>query len=80
MVDSQAFDEIIDFLIGDVPDRILGFHPSEKTQKRVELLLNKKHNNELSIKERSELEYFLMLEHIIRLAKARALKNKSKTA
>ena len=76
MVDYKAFDEIIDFLIGDVPDRILKFHPSDKTQERVELLLSKKHNNELSIKEKSELEYFLMLEHIIRLAKARALKSK----
>ena len=80
MVDSKPFDEIIDFLIGDVPDRILSFHPSDKTQKRIELLLQKKHSNDLSIKEKSELEYYLMLEHIIRLAKARALKQKSKVA
>ena len=80
MVDSKPFDEIIDFLIGDVPDRILSFHPSDKTQKRVELLLRKKHSNDLYIKEKSELEYYLMLEHIIRLAKARALKNKSMVA
>ncbi len=75
MIDAKAFDEIIDFLVGYEPERILGFHPSNKTQKRVELLLEKKHNKELDSKEKSELEYYLMLEHIIRLAKARALKS-----
>jgi len=77
MVTTNAFDEIIDFLAGYEPERILNFHPSPKTQKRVESLLAKKHTSQLSSKEKSELDYFLMLEHIIRLAKARALKSRS---
>lgn len=52
----------------------MNFHPSTETQKRVELLLGKKREDILSESEKSELEHFLMLEHIIRLAKARALK------
>ncbi len=76
MTATTAFDEIIDFLAGYEPERILNFHPSKKTQKRVELLLTKKHKDQLSIKEKKELDYFLMLEHIIRLAKARALKSR----
>lgn len=76
MVATKAFDEIIDFLEGYNTERILNFHPSPKTQNRVELLLTKKKNQELSSTEKSELDYFLMLEHIIRLAKAKALKSK----
>jgi len=76
MVVTKAFDEIIDFLAGYNTERILNFHPSQKTQNRVELLLAKKKNQELSSTEKSELDYFLMLEHIIRLAKAKALKSK----
>lgn len=75
MIETNAFDEIIDFLAGYEQERILNFHPSKKTQKRVELLLAKKHSKQLTKKEKSELDYFLMLEHVIRMAKARALKN-----
>ena len=71
---EHVFDEIIDFIAGHQPQKIIDFHPSEKTQKRVELLLSKKHEGILTDSEKSELNYFLMLEHIIRLAKARALK------
>lgn len=74
MVANTAFDEMIDFLAGYEPDRILNFHPSEKTQTRVEILLKKQVSQQLSQSESSELAYFSMLEHIIRMAKARALK------
>ncbi|MEN0049122.1 MAG: hypothetical protein AAF806_18835 [Bacteroidota bacterium] len=70
----SVFDEIVDFMVGREPSRILAFHPSPSTQERVELLLYKKHQGNLSAKEQSELEYFRMLEHIVRLAKAKALK------
>jgi len=75
MIATTAFDEIIDFLAGHNPQKVINFHPSDKTQKRVEFLIEKKQENSLSNKEKSELDYFLMLEHIIRLAKARALKS-----
>ena len=77
MMVSNAFDEIIDFLAGHNPERIINFHPSKSNQERVELLLEKKRENSLTSEEASELEYFLMLEHIIRMAKARALKHLS---
>jgi len=75
MVPLKVFDEFIDFLAGYEPDRIINYHPSDKTQQRVEKLLYKQQYEKLSKKEQSELDYFLMLEHIIRLAKARALKS-----
>jgi len=75
MIPLEVFDEFVDFLAGYEPERILNYHPSAKTQRRVEKLLSKKHDKQLSTKEQHELDYFLMLEHIIRLAKARALKS-----
>lgn len=75
MVKVSAIDEIIDFIAGNEPTRILNFHPSDKSQERVELLLSKKQDNQLTATEERELEYFSMLEHIIRLAKAKALKS-----
>ena len=71
---NKAFDEIVEFLAGHTPERVVNFHPSEETQKRVEDLLTRKRDDSLSPEEKSELDQYLMLEHIIRLAKARALK------
>ncbi len=71
---NNVFDEIVDFIAGHQPEKIIDFHPSDGTQKRVELLLSQKREGKLKESEQSELTYFLMLEHIIRLAKARALK------
>lgn len=75
MIPLDVFDEFIDFLAGYERDRIINYHPSTKTQKRIEKLLFKKQQEALSKKEKKELDYFLMLEHIIRLAKAKALKS-----
>lgn len=75
MIPLDVFDEFIEFLAGYEPERIINYHPSPKTQQRIERLLFKKHNESLSKKEKYELDYFLMLEHIIRLAKAKALKS-----
>ena len=76
MTTTAVFNDLIAFLADSESERILNFHPSEKTQKRVELLLKKKYTDQLSVKEKRELEYFLTSEHVIRLAKARALKNR----
>ncbi len=70
-----AYDDIVSFLARINPSEVLAFHSSDKTQQRVEWLLERKHKTLLSANEQEELTYFLMLEHIIRLAKARALKN-----
>ena len=42
---NYVFDEIVDYLAGHQPEKIINFHPSEETQKRVELLLTKKHED-----------------------------------
>lgn len=73
MVTYRAFDEIIDFIAsGPSPQEILAFKPSASMQNRVDELLEKKRESGLSESEAREVEQFLMVEHIMRLAKARA--------
>ena len=75
MVYHFVFDELADFLASMDPNKVLEFRTSEKSQLRLEELLNKNKEPEgLSEKEEAEVKQFLLLEHIVSLAKARALK------
>lgn len=69
----KAYEEIVDFIAsGTTPKNVISFRPSDDAQERVDLLLAQKSKGALSVKEESELEHFLRLEHLMRLAKARA--------
>jgi hypothetical protein len=71
----KVYDEIVDFIAaGTTPESVINFHLSETAQNRLEDLIDGAKNNELTKEDREELEYFLILEHIIRLAKAKAHK------
>ncbi len=72
MVQLNLYDEIADFLAMAAPAKILAFRPSEAMQLRFEDLIDRKKEGSISHKEAEELAHFLMLEHIFRLAKARA--------
>jgi SpoU rRNA methylase family enzyme len=75
MVYHYVFDELADLLASMDPDKVLVFRTSEKAQLRLDELLEKNKNPEgLSKSEQSEMEQFMLLEHIVSLAKARALK------
>ncbi len=50
----------------------LAFRPSHEATRRVEDLVTKSKDGTISIEERSELDDYLQLEHILILAKARA--------
>lgn len=70
-----AYEEIIDFIAGGTtPGKIIAFRPSEASKARVGDLIYKSKNTALSIEEKSELEHYLQLEHLMRMAKARAQK------
>ena len=63
------FDEIVDFLTsGPMPEQIIAFKPSKKAQKRFSLLLEKKREDKLTDTEQQEIEHFLVIEHLMRLA------------
>jgi len=74
MIKTRALDEIVDFIAKQSPDAVLTFKASKGTKDRVYDLVFKEKTNSLTEEERSELEYYKVLEHIMRLAKAKAYK------
>jgi hypothetical protein len=70
---TKAYDELVDFLAGgSTPASLLQFQPSEETRARVQALIRKEKDSGLLPEEASELDDYLKLEHLMRLAKARA--------
>lgn len=73
---SFVLEELAELLAKMDPERVLSFRISEKAQERLETLLGKNKTEEgLEEAEKSELEQFMLVEHIVSMAKARALKN-----
>jgi hypothetical protein len=69
----RAYDEIVDFIAtGTTPATVADFQPSQSTKDHVADLIHREKTAGLSPDEVSELDHFLQLEHIMRLAKARA--------
>ncbi len=68
-----AYLELIDFIArGSTPEQVLAFRPSADAQERIEALLARAKEDRLSPDEQAELDHFFQLEHILRVAKARA--------
>jgi len=71
----KAYEEVIEFIAaGTSPDRLISFKPSDVVKKRVTDLIYKEKTSGLSSDEKSELDHYMQLEHIMRLVKARARK------
>jgi hypothetical protein len=69
----KAYEEVIDFIAGGTtPQNVIDFRPSEAAQERVSELLSREKEGEISSAEKSELDHYMQLEHLMRLAKARA--------
>ena len=69
----KAYEEVVDFIAaGTTPRRVIAFHPSEASQERVADLLAREKNGDLAPGEKSELDNYMQIEHLMRLAKARA--------
>jgi hypothetical protein len=68
-VAAPAYLEIVDFIAANNPEAVVQFRPSEQAQRR---LIEREGTAGLSTDERSELDHFMELEHILRMAKARA--------
>lgn len=70
---NSAYEEIINFLAGGITSQsLIDFQVSETVKERVADLIFREKNNAISSEEKSELDHYLMLEHLLRLAKARA--------
>lgn len=73
MVVTRAYDEIVDFIAaGSNPQSVSEFRPSETAKERVMELIAHSKEGSLTSDEKSELECYQQIEHIMRLAKARA--------
>ena len=68
----EAFDDIAGLLARMDPEKIAQLRPSEQMAERVEELVYKKKDGEISSEESIELERYLALDLLINLAQARA--------
>lgn len=69
----KAYEEVIEFIAaGLTPSQLIAFQPSSPVKERVADLIAREKETGLSADERSELDHYLQLEHLMRLAKARA--------
>ena len=70
---SPAYFEIIEFIAaGTTPEAVVHFRPSSEAQQRVVELIEREREGSLSVDEKAELDHFVELEHILRMAKAKA--------
>lgn len=72
-IESRAYDELVDFIAGGTtPEAVARFEPSVATKSRVAELVEREKEIGLTPEEARELDHFLTLEHLMRLAKAKA--------
>ncbi len=69
----RAYDEIVEFIAaGTTPDSVARFEASQQAKDCIADLIRKEKTVGLTPEELSELDHFLKMEHLMRLAKARA--------
>jgi len=69
---SKAYDEIADFIAANNPRGVIAFQPSEESKDRVADLISREKTEGLSRDKESELDHYMMIETLMRLAKSRA--------
>lgn len=69
----SIFDELAYFLANLSPKKVLTYKASVKAQERVNFLIDKNKNAGLNSSENEEMERYMIFEHIIQLAKAKAI-------
>jgi hypothetical protein len=70
---TRAYEEIVDFIAGgSTRGDVVSWKPSKQAAARVADLLDREKAGTLSADEQIELRHYLELEHLMRLAKARA--------
>ena len=70
----KASEEVANFIAMTNPAKVLTFRPSEETIQRVSDLIEREKNDEISTEEKRELDYYMQLEHLMRMAKIFARK------
>lgn len=69
----RTYEEVIEFIAaGTTPSSVIAFHPSSVVKERVADLIFREKTIGISPEEKAELDHYIQLEHLMRLAKARA--------
>lgn len=68
----SAYDEIAEVLSTAEPARLAKLHASAEMQARLEFLIEKSKAGELTKSEKDEIDHYIVLERLVRLAKIRA--------
>ena len=68
----SAYDEIAELLAQLAPDKILALKASSEMQARLEILIEKSKSGQLTAREKDELDHYIVLERLVRLAKIRS--------
>ncbi|MEX2173112.1 MAG: hypothetical protein WD872_02035 [Pirellulaceae bacterium] len=69
----RAYDEFVDFIAaGSTPQTVAEFQVSQAAKDRVADLIHREKPHGLSPEETADLTHYMQLEHVMRLAKARA--------
>jgi len=70
---TRAYEEIVDFIAGgSSPHDVAVWQPSTEARERVAELIAAEKTGTISADDLAELNHYMELEHIMRLAKARA--------
>ncbi len=72
MQPNKAYDEVIEFIASSSPQNAIAFRPTEEAKARVADLIFREKTEGLPEDEKSELDHYLQIEHLIRMAKVRA--------
>jgi hypothetical protein len=68
----NLYDQLADLLAKSNSDYILSLKADKETQTRFDMLLDKSKEKSLNEEEEDELNHFIVLERLVRLAKIRA--------
>jgi hypothetical protein len=68
----KPYEELVQFIASLSPREVVNFTPSESARQRVWELIERQKTTPLASEEKSELDHYLEIEHLMRLAKARA--------
>jgi len=70
----KASEEVANFIALTNPAKVLAFRPSEETRQRVSDLIEREKTDDITDEEKRELDYYMQLEHLMRMAKIYARK------
>jgi len=68
----KPYEELVQFIASLSPRGVVDFKPSEPARQRVWDLIERQKTSPLPAEEQTELDHYLEIEHLMRLAKARA--------